>query len=219
MLPTCFFQKHTSPPEMLIRTPVKHTFPIVLCVPPGLSRQDFGDFRSSVVWQFFTLRDHGDLHVTIKEGKQLGTRGGGWVCSYVCNTFLMSHQSYGLLPQFLATLVFCMCESPTDLCPRIEQSGEWQLYLDSVQPRTQQFDILGWWEGMCERLPLLCKCARRTLAIPHTSCDVDRSFSMWKRVHSEKQHTSTIAHDWASDECNPFSQLFLTMRVCIVGGW
>ena len=81
---------------------------------------------------------------------------------------------------------------PSELCPRIEQSGEWKSYLDSVQPSTQKFDILGWWEGMQERLPLLYQlyqCARRTLAIPHTSCDVERSFSMWKRVRSEKQHS------------------------------
>ena len=62
---------------------------------------------------------------------------------------------------------------PADMCPRIEQSGEWKLYVDSVQPGTQQFNILGWWEGMRERLPLLYKCARRTLAIPHTHV-------MWK---------------------------------------
>ena len=61
---------------------------------------------------------------------------------------------------------------PTDLCTRIEQSGEWHLYLHSVQPSTQQFDILGWWEGMREHLPLLYKCARHTLAINHTACNV-----------------------------------------------
>ena len=77
---------------------------------------------------------------------------------------------------------------PSELCPSIEQSGEWKLYLDSVQPSTQKFDILGWWEGMREHLPLLYRCARGTLAIPHTSYDVERSFSMWKRVRSEKQH-------------------------------
>ena len=78
---------------------------------------------------------------------------------------------------------------PADLCPTIEQSGDWNLYVDSVQPSTKQSNTLGWWEGMCERVPLLYKCARRMLAIPHMSCDMERSFSMWKRVHSEKQHS------------------------------
>ena len=30
--------------------------------------------------------------------------------------------------------------------------------------------------------------AIQTLCIPHTSCDVERSFSMWKNVRSEKQY-------------------------------
>ena len=77
---------------------------------------DFGDFRGPVVWHFFTLGDFGDLQLAIEEGKQLGTCrsccekllwGGlcdwGWMCIYLCNTFLMCSQTYGLLPQFLAT--------------------------------------------------------------------------------------------------------------------
>ena len=36
------------------------------------------------------------------------------------------------------------------------------------------------------RLPRLYCVPCRTLAIPHTSCDVERSFSAWKRVRSEK---------------------------------
>ena len=79
-----------------------------------------------------------------------------------------------------------------DLCPKIKQSGEWKLNVDSVQPSTQQFNILGWWEGMHEWLPLLYKCARRMLVIPHTSCDVERSFSMRKRVRCEKQHSMQV---------------------------
>ena len=37
------------------------------------------------------------------------------------------------------------------------------------------------------RLPNLYHVARCILAIPHTSCDVERSFSAWRRVRSEKQ--------------------------------
>ena len=75
---------------------------------------------------------------------------------------------------------------PVNLCPRIEHSGEWKLYLDSVQPSTQQIKRLGWWEGVHEGLPLLYKCARCMWAILQMSCDVERSFPIWKRVHSEK---------------------------------
>ena len=37
------------------------------------------------------------------------------------------------------------------------------------------------------RLPLMYKCVRRTLSVPHTSCDVGR-FSVWKCACSDKQH-------------------------------
>ena len=40
---------------------------------------------------------------------------------------------------------------------------------------------------MAVRLPNLYHVARRILAIPHTSCDLERSFAAWKRVRSEKQ--------------------------------
>ena len=75
-----------------------------------------------------------------------------------------------------------------DLCSSIKQSGEWKLYFDSLRPSTQQFILLGWCEGMREHLPLWYKCARRTLAIPHSSCDVERSVGMCKRMRSKEQH-------------------------------
>ena len=42
---------------------------------------------------------------------------------------------------------------------------------------------------MALRLPTMYPIARSILAIPHTSCDVERSFSVWKRVRSEKQQS------------------------------
>ena len=54
---------------------------------------------------------------------------------------------------------------------------------------SKKFDILEWWEAMAGRLPIMYHYARRTLAIPHTSCDVERSFSVWKRVRSDKQYS------------------------------
>ena len=61
------------------------------------------------------------------------------------------------------------------------------MYRDSVTPSTPQFDVLRWWEGMAVRLPTLYRIARSNLAIPHTCCDVERSFSVGKRVRSDKQ--------------------------------
>ena len=42
---------------------------------------------------------------------------------------------------------------------------------------------------MKDRVPLLYPHAGRILGIPHTSCDVERPFPMWKRVRSDKQHS------------------------------
>ena len=69
------------------------------------------------------------------------------------------------------------------------ENGEWKVYRDSVTPSTPSFDVLQWWEGMAVRLPTMYRIARSILAIPHTSCDVERSFSVWKRVRSDKQHS------------------------------
>ena len=41
---------------------------------------------------------------------------------------------------------------------------------------------------MKDRLSTMYPYALQTLCIPHTSCDVERSFSMWKNVRSEKQY-------------------------------
>ena len=53
---------------------------------------------------------------------------------------------------------------------------------------SRTFDILELWDGMFARPPLMYKCVRCTLGVPHTSCDVERTFSVWKCVRSDKQH-------------------------------
>ena len=78
---------------------------------------------------------------------------------------------------------------PSSIRDQVVDSGEWNLYRESIQPDSQKFDLLQWWESMAPRLPIMYACARRTLAIPHTSCDVERSFSVWKRVRSDKQYS------------------------------
>ena len=78
---------------------------------------------------------------------------------------------------------------PSSIHDEVVKSGEWSLYRESIQAQSPKFDILQWWESMAPRLPIMYRCARRTLAIPHTSCDVERSFSVWKRVRSDKQYS------------------------------
>ena len=64
-----------------------------------------------------------------------------------------------------------------------------KVYCDSVEPSTPQFGVLQWWEGMAVRLPTMYRITRSILAIPRTSCDVERSFLVWKRVRSDKQQS------------------------------
>ena len=71
---------------------------------------------------------------------------------------------------------------PHNVHAQLVESGEWALYCDIHQ----------WWDTMKERLPTMYPCAIKTLCIPHTSCDVEHSFSMWKLVRSEKQ--SSMQH-------------------------
>ena len=67
--------------------------------------------------------------------------------------------------------------------------AEWDVYwkLPAIAS-TANFRILDWWEGMSETLPLLYDVARRALAVPTTSCDMEHCFSSLKWVRDERQH-------------------------------
>ena len=77
---------------------------------------------------------------------------------------------------------------PNNVQAQVVDNGEWALYKACVVPDNGDFDIHQWWDSMKDRLPTMYPYAIQTLCIPHTSCDVERSFSMWKNVRSEKQH-------------------------------
>ena len=85
-----------------------------------------------------------------------------------------------------------MSSPPT--CQAIVQSGEWWLYRESVAAESRNFDILEWWEGMSIRPPLMYELVRRMLRVPHTSCDVERTFSVWKRMRSEQHNMQEGTH-------------------------
>ena len=51
------------------------------------------------------------------------------------------------------------------------------------------FSILDWWEGVFETLPLLYAIVCRVLALPTTSCDVERCSSSMKWVHENSNRT------------------------------
>ena len=71
---------------------------------------------------------------------------------------------------------------PSDRCHAIVDGGEWRLFRENVVADSRDCHTLQWWEGMFARLPLMYKCVRRTLSVPHTSCDVERTFLVWKCV-------------------------------------
>ena len=67
---------------------------------------------------------------------------------------------------------------------QVVHSGEWGLYRESIEAYSANFDCLQWWETRAPWLPIMYRYALRTLAIPHTSCGVECSFLVWKRVRS-----------------------------------
>ena len=69
---------------------------------------------------------------------------------------------------------------------RAEWAMYWQL-ADVLVAEGSKFDILGWWKSMAITLPLLSAVARRVLAVPATSCDIERAFSSLKWVRKEWQ--------------------------------
>ena len=77
---------------------------------------------------------------------------------------------------------------PHNMHAQLVESGEWMLYKASlVVEDTRSFDVHQWWDSMKERLPTMYPYVLQTLCMPHTSCNVGHSFSMWKNVCSEKQ--------------------------------
>ena len=77
---------------------------------------------------------------------------------------------------------------PPQKCSEILDSVEWTLYRSSATPCSSDFDVIQWWVGMKDRLPRMYPLVRRTLCIPHNSCDVERTFLVWKQVRSDKQY-------------------------------
>ena len=55
-------------------------------------------------------------------------------------------------------------------------------------------DLCDFWERMTPHMPTLSARALRTLAIPHTGVDVERSFSYYKLCRSDKQQRITSEH-------------------------
>ena len=110
---------------------------------------------------------------------------------YVSKHMELAKQARVLDPTIMASLPSDINEFPLifpdNLQSIVVDNGDRGLYRVDVQPSTPKLDILQRWKAMKERLPHMYKGARRIIAIPHTSSNVERSFSIWKRVQSDKQ--------------------------------
>ena len=111
------------------------------------------------------------------------------MCNHLCNTFLMSAAIWHLV-QLQATFVAKHSKEVFHLLDVLQVA-----VVDTfATPKMQRW--LPWR-------------SRRSIC-----------FNTWMWPNNRMWScTSTIAHDWASDECDPFLQLFFTTRVSIAGGW
>ena len=69
---------------------------------------------------------------------------------------------------------------------------EFELYSAKVAPRTEQFDVLGWWKRNDRKYPTLQHIARDILAIPMTTVASKSAFSTSGRLLSP--HRSRLHH-------------------------
>ena len=74
------------------------------------------------------------------------------------------------------------------------EKGEWDKYWALPEMPNTPLDLVGWWVGMQSELPCMAKLALRTLPIPHTGVDVERSFSYYRISRSVLQSALTPEH-------------------------
>ena len=82
--------------------------------------------------------------------------------------------------------------------PESERAGieehEWDKYWALPEVPSKPIAVIGWWVGQQSQFPRLAKLALRTLPIPHTGVDVERSFSYYRMSRSVLQSALTPAH-------------------------
>lgn len=77
--------------------------------------------------------------------------------------------------------------------PQKISDEEWDYYW-KLPPIEGELDLIQFWEGMVPHMPSLAPLALRTLPIPHTGVDVERSFSYYKLCRSSKQQNLSSEH-------------------------
>jgi hypothetical protein len=93
---------------------------------------------------------------------------------------------------------------------RTEAQSELDNYLEeNLIPRTNDFDILGWWKSNSTKWPVLSSVARDVLTIPASTVPSESAFSTGERVVSDfrsRLNTETIEaliclQDWLRAAC------------------
>ena len=72
--------------------------------------------------------------------------------------------------------------------------GEWDRYWDGDEVPEGPLDLVQWWKSMESELPTLARIALRTLPMPHSGCDVERSFSYYRLSRTSLQMCIQAEH-------------------------
>ena len=83
------------------------------------------------------------------------------------SSYVTTETTKGLVQRVFSDDVKCLLEK-----------GEWERYW-AMPPVEGPLDLAQWWRSVESQLPTLAYVALRTLPIPHTGCDVERSFSYY----------------------------------------
>ena len=69
---------------------------------------------------------------------------------------------------------------------RTKSSSELNAYLaENTVPRTEDFDILGWWKSNSATYPVLARMARDVLSVPASTVPSESAFNTGERVVSD----------------------------------
>lgn len=83
-----------------------------------------------------------------------------------------------------------------DACPEGHNRllDEWSVYVKGSYPHAvePEFDLIPFWQSMKTRVPMLSAIALNCLSIPLSSVDVERSFSTYRDILSDKRENLTV---------------------------
>ena len=82
--------------------------------------------------------------------------------------------------------------------PTPEIRNDWDIYIKAAKegdyPDNEDFDLDLYWKGMVQKAPILAPIARQLIWQRINSVDVERSFSQYKHVLTDRRESLTEAH-------------------------